>query len=233
TVQVTPAGREALRTRAPITLTKQAEKPEAKGKQRAGAIECDEALFEKLRAVRRELADARNVPAYVIFSDVALREMARAYPTTPAAFGRIPGVGEQKLKDFAEPFLAAIAEFLQDHPRQNFAPAPVSAAPRRQLNESEAETLRRFQAGESIEQIARARGFVCGTIRDHLTRAIEAGAGLISAQFFTAAQAEEIAAAFARSGARNLTGIGDDLGGRFNVAELRLFRALQNSRPGY
>jgi ATP-dependent DNA helicase RecQ len=128
TVQVTPAGREALRTRAPITLTKQAEKPEAKGKQRAGAIECDEALFEKLRAVRRELADARNVPAYVIFSDVALREMARAYPTTPAAFGRIPGVGEQKLKDFAEPFLAAIAEFLQDHPRQNFAPAPVSAA---------------------------------------------------------------------------------------------------------
>jgi uncharacterized protein YpbB len=101
------------------------------------------------------------------------------------------------------------------------------------LNESEAETLRRFQAGESIEQIARARGFVCGTIRDHLTRAIEAGAGLISAQFFTAAQAEEIAAAFARSGARNLTGIGDDLGGRFNVAELRLFRALQNSRPGY
>ena len=62
--------------------------------------------LRSLRGVRRKLADARNVPAYVIFSDVALREMARSYPTTAAEFRRIPGVGEQKLKDFAEPFLA-------------------------------------------------------------------------------------------------------------------------------
>ena len=77
TLQVTAAGRAALRERTPITLTKQVEKPPAKLKQRAGEIECDEALFAQLRGVRRTLADARNVPAYVIFSDVALREMAR------------------------------------------------------------------------------------------------------------------------------------------------------------
>ena len=80
--------------------------------------------------MRRTLADARNVPAYVIFSDVALREMARTYPTTPAEFRRIPGVGEQKLKDFAEPFLAAIASYLDTNPRKEFAPA-VGARPRR------------------------------------------------------------------------------------------------------
>ena len=74
--------------------------------RRAGAIECDEALFAHLRGVRRMLADERNVPAYMIFSDVALREMARTYPTTAIEFRRIPGVGEQKLKDFAEPFLS-------------------------------------------------------------------------------------------------------------------------------
>jgi len=56
----------------------------------------------------------------VIFSDVALREMARTYPTTPAEFRRIPGVGEQKLKDFAEPFLAAIADYLLINSRQSF-----------------------------------------------------------------------------------------------------------------
>jgi ATP-dependent DNA helicase RecQ len=121
TLQVTEAGRAALRDRTPITLTKQVEKAAAKVKQRAGEIECDEALFEKLRGVRRALADARNLPAYVIFSDVALREMARSYPTTPAEFRRIPGVGEQKLKDFAEPFLFAIADYLQSNPRQSFA----------------------------------------------------------------------------------------------------------------
>ncbi len=123
TLQVTEAGRAALRDRTAITLTKQIEKPAVKVKQRAGEIECDEALFEKLRGVRRVLADARNVPAYVIFSDVALREMARTYPTNPVAFRRIPGVGEQKLKDFADPFLAAIADYLQTNSRQSFGRA--------------------------------------------------------------------------------------------------------------
>jgi ATP-dependent DNA helicase RecQ len=120
TVQVTSAGRAALRARSAVTLTKQPDKPEAKAKLRAGAIECDEVLFEELRRLRRTLADTRSVPAYVIFSDVALREMARAYPTTPAEFRRIPGVGEQKLKDFAEPFLAAIADYVEKNPRQGF-----------------------------------------------------------------------------------------------------------------
>jgi len=117
TVQVTPSGREALRSRRPITLTKHLEKPEPRAKSRGGEIQCDEALFAKLRGLRRTLADERNVPAYVIFSDVALREMARQNPITPAQFRRIPGVGEQKLKDFAKPFLAAIAEYLQSNSR--------------------------------------------------------------------------------------------------------------------
>jgi len=111
TLQITEAGGEALRTRSSITLTKPVEKPEPRERRRAGAIECDEVLFEKLRLVRRTLADERNVPAYVIFSDVSLREMARSYPETRPEFRRIPGVGEQKLREFAEPFLAAISDY--------------------------------------------------------------------------------------------------------------------------
>jgi ATP-dependent DNA helicase RecQ len=193
---------------------------------RAGTIDCDEGLFDRLRALRRALADERNVPAYVIFSDVALREMARAYPTTAAEFRRIPGVGEQKLKDFAEPFLAAIADYLRSNPRQSFASSEACAPRRVTLNESEAETLRRFQAGESVEQIARARGFVRSTILGHLALAIDAGAPLTREQFFTAAQEREIAAAFERGGARNFTGLRDDLGGKYDVGELRIFRTL-------
>ncbi len=123
TIQVTDAGRAALRERTPITLTKPPDKPAARSRPRAGEIPCDEALFEDLRLVRRNLADKRNVPAYVIFSDVALREMARSYPTTAGEFRRIPGVGEQKFKSFAEPFLVAIGEYLASHPRQQFAGA--------------------------------------------------------------------------------------------------------------
>jgi ATP-dependent DNA helicase RecQ len=90
-------------------------------KHRAGEIECDEVLFEKLRLLRRKLADERNVPAYIVFSDVTLREMARAYPTTPSEFGRIPGVGQQKLRDFADPFTTTIADFVATHQRRHFA----------------------------------------------------------------------------------------------------------------
>jgi ATP-dependent DNA helicase RecQ len=120
TLELTEAGWAALRERKQITLTKPYDVQEKKrSKRRAGEIECDEALFEKLRILRRKLADERDVPAYIIFSDVALREMARAYPATTAEFGRIPGVGQQKLRDFAEPFTTAIAEYLAKRSRQS------------------------------------------------------------------------------------------------------------------
>src|SRR6266702_7996044 len=83
TLSLTPAGLEALRKRTSIVLTKQIEIAEKAARRKPGAIECDEVLFERLRTLRRQLADERGVPAYIIFSDVSLREMAKHYPTTP------------------------------------------------------------------------------------------------------------------------------------------------------
>ena len=118
TLQLTDGGLAALRERTQITLTKPFDvdgvsRPRDR-KHRAGEIECDEVLFEKLRALRRGIADKRDVPAYIIFSDVSLREMARDYPTTATAFGQIPGVGKQKQRDFAETFTQAIKDHLAD-----------------------------------------------------------------------------------------------------------------------
>ena len=154
--------------------------------------------------------------------------MARSYPTTSAEFRRIPGVGEQKLRDFAEPFLNAIVAFLESNERKTFGVA-VAAPPQKRsssLNDSESETLRRFRAGESIEEIARDRGFVRGTICTHLAAAIESGAPLTWEQFFTPAQREEIEEAFRAVGARNFTGAREMLGGKYDGSELRIFRAL-------
>jgi ATP-dependent DNA helicase RecQ len=119
TLSLTPAGLETLQKRTSIILTKQIEIPEKAPRRRAGAIECDEELFERLRALRRQLADERGVPAYIIFSDVSLREMAKHYPTTPVQFRRIPGVGEQKLKSFGEAFINEINSHLVANPRGN------------------------------------------------------------------------------------------------------------------
>jgi ATP-dependent DNA helicase RecQ len=119
TLQLTPSGWTALRQRTPITLTKPAAtKPSKPHKKASGQIECNEQLFEHLRKLRRQLADERDVPAYVIFSDVSLREMARTCPTTTSEFERVPGVGKQKLKDFGKIFTTAITEFMGNGSRE-------------------------------------------------------------------------------------------------------------------
>jgi len=119
-VELTEAGRAALKSRQKITLTKSVAPTEA-AKHRAGEIACDEALFEKLRGLRKQLADERAVPPYIIFSDVSLRQMARFYPMNGKDFSRVSGVGEKKLQEFGEIFLHEIALHLQANPRQIFA----------------------------------------------------------------------------------------------------------------
>jgi ATP-dependent DNA helicase RecQ len=235
TLTLTKVGRETLRDRTPITLTKQIDVAAREERAQPGAIECDELLFEQLRGLRRRFADERDVPAYVIFSDVSLRQMARNYPTTANEFRRIPGVGEQKLKDFADPFLREIKNYLAANPRRKFTDHvdfPLNAQRRPRLNDSQAETLRRFQAGEKVEEIARARGFVRSTIHSHLLAAIECGKLIERGRFFTPAQEKEIAAAFQRVADGTLVDVSALLGNKYDIGELRIFRAFATHLRG-
>lgn len=70
----------------------------------------DEQLFERLRALRRQLAAERDVPAYVVFSDATLLAMAVQRPTTEAAMLEVPGVGPTKLARYGQAFLELLSE---------------------------------------------------------------------------------------------------------------------------
>jgi ATP-dependent DNA helicase RecQ len=70
----------------------------------------DEALLEKLKDLRRSLAQESRVPAYIVFSDATLKDMCRKRPATEAAFLSVSGVGEVKLKKYGEAFIRLIAE---------------------------------------------------------------------------------------------------------------------------
>ena len=159
--------------------------------------------------------------------------MARRYPANSTEFRRIPGVGEQKLKDYAEPFLAEIRKYLAKSPRRIFPDEVDSSLQRRQvrLNDSQTDTLRRFQSGETVEQIARARGFVQSTIYGHLLAAIECGKlPQARARLFTPAQEKEIAAAFHQIPGGTLTDISAILRNKYDIGLLRIFRALKQER---
>jgi ATP-dependent DNA helicase RecQ len=122
-VELTEDGRRTLLERRRVELTAAAApaapagrpargKPErqtSSGPDADTAPDADEVLFDELRQLRKRIADARDVPAYVIFPDTTLRAMAREVPATLADLRRIPGVGDKKLADFGEAFLAALA----------------------------------------------------------------------------------------------------------------------------
>ena len=70
----------------------------------------DEALFQKLRALRLDIARELGKPPYIVFSDKTLRDMVRVKPITDDQFLAVNGVGESKLKQYGERFMAAIRE---------------------------------------------------------------------------------------------------------------------------
>lgn len=127
-LELTAKGVALLRERSTVTLARPMALPSAKPQHSRGEIECDELLFERLRQLRKREADERDVPAYVIFSDVTLRLMARQYPRTERELSFISGVGEKKLAEFGEMFLEEIASYLSTYPRQEFPPLETRGA---------------------------------------------------------------------------------------------------------
>ncbi len=108
-LNVTEQGRSVLRGQQTPRLLK----PAARTVKISRVVEdswegVDRELFEDLRDLRKSIAKKRHVPAYVVFGDAALRDMARRRPSTPDAFLEVKGVGARKTRQYAKQFLAAI-----------------------------------------------------------------------------------------------------------------------------
>ncbi len=232
-LQLTPEGRAVLRERKKVTLTKPLAAPEARQKApRAGEITCDETLFERLRLLCKKLADERNVPAYIVFSDVSLRQMARLYPTSDQEIARISGVSEAKRAEFGAVFLGEIASYLQTYPRQMFADDSFVPPPKPVISDSAHASMSFFKAGESIEQIAKQRDFTIGTIYSHLAAVVEGGAPIDLRRFITAEEEKEIASAFAKCGFGDIGGVKEHLGNRFEYGLLKIYRTVTLRKQG-
>jgi ATP-dependent DNA helicase RecQ len=76
----------------------------------AAADSSGDALFERLRSLRKQLADSQGLPPYVIFHDATLREMVARKPRTLGQFAGIRGVGEGKLQRYGQQFIDALRE---------------------------------------------------------------------------------------------------------------------------
>lgn len=108
TYAISQRGADFLKNDEKISLPK-AQKEIVQEKKR-DVIDYDMEIFEALRELRKSIADENNVPAFVIFGDVSLREMAYYLPTTKNEFAQISGVGSQKLGKYGEIFTELIKE---------------------------------------------------------------------------------------------------------------------------
>ena len=131
-------------------------------------------LFETLRKLRYEIAKEENVPAYVIFSDAALRQMETERPMSDEEFLAIEGVGKTKLENFGDLFIKAIIAFQKEKPIKKKKEATTYK-----------ETLILFQNGLTAEEIALKRNLGTATIISHLAKLYSDGNEIDLSSFVT------------------------------------------------
>ena len=129
-------------------------------------------LFETLRKLRYEISKEEAVPAYVIFSDAALRQMETKRPMSDDELIAIDGVGKAKLEKYGDAFVKAIIAFQKNK----------TAKPKKEASTYK-ETLLLFQNGSTAEEISVKRKLGLGTIMSHLAKLYLDGADINLYQF--------------------------------------------------
>ena len=242
TLYLTNQGKKFLNNREKIILPAPQFEKEPEAERKKGALEYDVALFEQLRALRKSLADQKGVPPFVIFSDVALQEMAYYFPQTKESFLQISGVGAMKLEQYGEKFMSIIRDYAKEN---NLicrdAPAGRLGNNRRQAmhgnqdvpagrlyrreNSTYAETKKMLNAGLTIEKIAGARGLSQGTIIDHIEKLKASGEEIaIEHLRLPEERFQKIKSAFEKSGGMMLSPVREILGEDFGYEELKVGR---------
>lgn len=125
-----------------------------------------DALFERLRILRKQMADALGVPPYVVFSDATLSEMAQKKPISEAQMKAVSGIGAEKFRRYGETFINEILAFA----RENTKPGT-----RVVKGMTYVETLDLYQEGYSLKIIAEKRDLSTVTIISHLIKLKEDG----------------------------------------------------------
>ena len=198
----------------------------------------EEALFQRLRNLRKHIADEQGVPPYVVFPDMSLRAMAQQRPQSQAQFAQIPGVGSHKLEAYFTPFTDQIRAYCQLHnlsmdieppheqrEQKRAYVQPVNIhTPTRQL------TLQLHRQGFTIEEIARERNLKPTTVAGYLAELIEAGEAVTVDRLIRPDRYTVISDVLQQVGGEALRPVKDVLGEEYSYDEIRLVRALMR-RP--
>jgi ATP-dependent DNA helicase RecQ len=219
---LSPAARPVLKGETQVTLGRPRDvaKVEEKSRRKSGAGEgAHRALFEELRGLRKQIADAAGVPPFVVFSDATLVEMATGRPRDERELLSITGVGEHKLQRYGSQFLAAIDEY-----RRRTAPGGHIDELGLALSDTQRDTFRLYQEGLSLSEIAARRGLKELTVVAHLEELAAAGLDIDLRRFVDPDKVSLIEARLEALGAVGLTPLKEGLPDAISYTDVRLVR---------
>lgn len=205
-----------------------------------------EMLFERLRVLRKAIADEQSVPPYVVFADSSLRLMSQKQPQTLKEFAKISGVGTHKRDRYGTRFTAEIRSFCEEQgipirledesesTSESTAQPTPSTSPEGMISNTHLHTLDLHQQGMSPAEIAEQRNFRLSTIFDHLGMLMEAGQRVDLDSLVPPERQAAIEQAIAITGPDSLRMIRDHLGETYSYPEIRLVRAAwKRSHPDH
>ena len=220
-----------------------ARKPErfASSKKKATHAELtseETTLMNKLRKLRKQLADEQSVPPYVVFSDASLRQMSQELPQTSNAFSRISGVGSRKLVQYGSVFTQTIREFcqengleIQENGKDTFGQtAEDSDSENRAITTTHKTTYRLYTEGMSLSDIALERNVRLGTINRHIVKLIKAGYEIDLDRLVAPERQSAIKEAIEEVGPHSLRNIREVIGDTYDYREIKLVRAVYERR---
>ncbi len=176
----------------------------------------DSGLFERLRVLRKTLAEAENYPPYMIFNDASLKQMALRRPCTPEDFRKIIGVGDKKLERYGAIFTGEIRRFCEG---QNTTGQQVKK------QSSEYVTLEMLDQDMDLDEITLKRDLSLNTIYAHIEKLILAGENILIEKFIRKEKMDAISRVVIELGGETLKPVKEKLGDDFSYGEIRLVRA--------
>jgi ATP-dependent DNA helicase RecQ len=236
TLRLTPKAMDTLRSRAPImgAALKVRDQGRVRTDKARPDIAYDDKLFEMLRRKRKELADAANLPPYVVFPDRTLIEMAAYFPQRHASLMSINGVGRMKAMRYGDEFLAVIRSYCKQNNLGEKLPVPFASQDKGGGDSNSRYLIigQAYDSGETVNALMRRFQIKLTTILDHLTRYVSDGNTLSNAddlQALISASVEDQKSAFEafdELGTEFLKPAFERLGGRASYDDLRILRII-------
>ena len=222
-------------------------------------LPCDNELFDILRELRMDISRQENVPPFLVFADISLREMSTFYPTTVENMLNITGVGQYKMENYGHAFLEIIKDYIEtnnidivhiheefekiksvisNEKSQNISSyiSEEQVHKEKQKTDTKMISYQMYQDGKSIKEIANIRGLTVQTIENHLLDCYESGLDINLEKYVQMEYKAQILKAMEEFGTQRLRPIKDSLPEEVTYFDIRYFKVvlfmhIRNNKP--